>query len=62
MADMEAELVKWVVRVGCPQVATILAMLKLSSGLIRERAVGAKSLRGKLERGIACGQNTGRHK
>jgi basic membrane lipoprotein Med (substrate-binding protein (PBP1-ABC) superfamily) len=29
MADMKAELVKWVVGVGFAQVATILAMLKL---------------------------------
>ena len=29
MADMKAELVKWVVGVGFPQVATILAVLKL---------------------------------
>jgi basic membrane lipoprotein Med (substrate-binding protein (PBP1-ABC) superfamily) len=30
MADMKAELVKWVVGVGFAQVATILAVLKLS--------------------------------
>ncbi len=29
MADMKAELVKWVVGVGFAQVATILAVLKL---------------------------------